>query len=48
MIRVRKEKFYDLVDEETKAKIMKMDVDYPRSVRRTHIQVSDPLNRASH
>uniref|UniRef100_A0ABK0LMS8 Cyclic nucleotide binding domain containing 2 n=1 Tax=Rattus norvegicus TaxID=10116 RepID=A0ABK0LMS8_RAT len=29
LIRVRKEKFYDLVDAETKAKIMKMDVDYP-------------------
>ncbi|XP_034349552.1 cyclic nucleotide-binding domain-containing protein 2 [Arvicanthis niloticus] len=29
LIRLRKEKFYDMVDEETKAKIKKMDVDYP-------------------
>ncbi|GAB1285861.1 Cyclic nucleotide-binding domain-containing protein 2 [Apodemus speciosus] len=29
LIRVRKEKFYEMVDEETKAKIIKMDVDYP-------------------
>ncbi|XP_036018460.1 cyclic nucleotide-binding domain-containing protein 2 isoform X3 [Mus musculus] len=30
LIQVRKEKFYDMVDEETRAKIIKMDVDYPR------------------
>ncbi|XP_031228344.1 cyclic nucleotide-binding domain-containing protein 2 isoform X2 [Mastomys coucha] len=29
LIRVRKEKFYDMADEETKAKIIKMDADYP-------------------
>ncbi|XP_052040060.1 cyclic nucleotide-binding domain-containing protein 2 isoform X2 [Apodemus sylvaticus] len=29
LIRVRKEKFYEMVDEETKAKIIKMDVEYP-------------------
>ncbi|XP_021049048.1 cyclic nucleotide-binding domain-containing protein 2 isoform X1 [Mus pahari] len=29
LIQVRKEKFYDMVDEETKAKILKTDVDYP-------------------
>nr|AAI40979.1 4921517L17Rik protein [Mus musculus] len=29
LIQVRKEKFYDMVDEETRAKIIKMDVDYP-------------------
>nr|XP_021512362.1 cyclic nucleotide-binding domain-containing protein 2-like [Meriones unguiculatus] len=29
LIRVRKEKFYELVDEETKEKIIKMDVDFP-------------------
>ena len=37
MIRVRKEKFYEMVDEETKAKIIKMDVEYPRSVPRTKL-----------
>ncbi|KAL1785764.1 cyclic nucleotide-binding domain-containing protein 2 [Sigmodon hispidus] len=29
LIRVRKEKFYELLDEETKEKMIKMDVDYP-------------------
>nr|XP_048287570.1 cyclic nucleotide-binding domain-containing protein 2 isoform X3 [Myodes glareolus] len=29
LIRVRKEKFYELIDGETKEKILKMDVDYP-------------------
>ncbi|XP_036040727.1 cyclic nucleotide-binding domain-containing protein 2 isoform X2 [Onychomys torridus] len=29
LIRVRKEKFFELIDEETKEKMIKMDVDYP-------------------
>ena len=48
LIRVRKEKFYELIDGETKEKILKMDVDYPRSVLEMYISPLDPLSEVFH